>query len=61
MRLLDKIVFNRAVCLIFGFIISLIKIFMPKIGEDLEKNNPIPPMPKPPLLRKKRNRKENQS
>jgi len=52
MKLLDKIALNRAMVIIFGFIISLIKIFIPKVGKELEDKNPIPPLPKPPLRRR---------
>jgi hypothetical protein len=36
---------------------------MPKIGKELEDNNPVPPLPKPPLRRRTKppilNKKEN--
>jgi hypothetical protein len=54
MKFLDKIAFNRSMAIIFSFIISLIKIFMPKIGKELEDKNPLPPLPKPPLRRRSR-------
>lgn len=50
MKLIDRISLNRAVSLILGFIISMIKIFAPNKIED---NNP---SPKP--LRRKRLRKD---
>jgi len=59
MKLLDKIALNRSMAIIFSFIISLIKIFMPKVAKDLEKNNPVPPLPKPPLRKRGRPKKEN--
>lgn len=58
MRLLDRIAMNKVVSMVLNFIISLFKIFAPKIGEDLEKNNPIPPLPKPPIRKRIRPRKE---
>jgi hypothetical protein len=52
MKFLDRVALNRSMAIIFSFIISLIKIFMPKVGKELEDNNPVPPLPKPPLRRK---------
>lgn len=58
MKFLDRVALNRSMSIIFSFIISLIKIFMPKLGEDLDKNNPVPPLPKPPLKRRGRLKKD---
>jgi hypothetical protein len=52
MKLLDRIAMNRSMAIIFSFIISLIKLFMPKIAKELEDKNPVPPLPKPPLRRR---------
>jgi hypothetical protein len=58
MRLLDRIALNRAMIIIGHFILSLIKILMPKLDKDLD-NNPLPPTPRPPLLRPRNLRKKN--
>jgi len=58
MKFLDRVALNRSMAIVFNFIISLIKIFMPKIAKELEKNNPVPPLPKPPLRRRDRTKKE---
>lgn len=53
MNFLDRLAFNRLVAIVLNFIVSLIKIFAPKAGRELEKNTPsIPNIPKPPLKRK---------
>jgi hypothetical protein len=57
MRLLDRIALNRAMIIIGNFILSLIKLLIPKL-EDLDKK-PLPPTPRPPLLRPKNLRKKN--
>jgi hypothetical protein len=54
MKLLDRIAFNRSMSIVFNFIISLIKLFMPKLGKELEDNHPVPPLPRPPLRRRPR-------
>jgi hypothetical protein len=56
MRLLDRIALNRAMIIIGNFILSLIKLLIPKL-EDLDKK-PLPPTPRPPLLRPKNLRKK---
>lgn len=53
MKLLDRLSLDRAITLILGFILSLVKLFIPKINKELENNNPIPPLPKPPIKRRK--------
>jgi len=52
MKLIDKIALNRTLSIIFGFIISLLKFFSPNLGKELDDNNPIPPIPKPPLRKR---------
>lgn len=52
MKLLDKIAFNRTLAIILSFILSLVKIFSPKAGKDLEDKIPIPPLVKPPLRKR---------
>lgn len=52
MNFLDRLAFNRLVAIVLNFIVTLIKIFAPKAGAELEKKCPtIPPLPKPPLRR----------
>jgi hypothetical protein len=51
MKLLDRIALNRSMIIVFNFILSLLKLFMPKVLDD---TNPVPPVPKPPLRRKPR-------
>jgi hypothetical protein len=55
MRLLDKLALNRLVAIVLNFIITLIKIFSPKTGEDLGNKYPLPKPPrwKPKIDRKK--------
>lgn len=36
MRLLDKIALNRLISIITSFILSLLKIFAPKVVDDIE-------------------------
>lgn len=50
MNFLDRLAFNRLVAIILNFIVTLIKIFAPKTGSELEKKCPV--VPKPPLKRK---------
>lgn len=53
MKFLDRLALNRLVSIILNFILSLIKIFAPKTGAELEKKCPIiPNIPKPPIKRK---------
>jgi hypothetical protein len=53
MNFLDRLAFNRLVAIILNFIVTLIKIFAPKAGAELEKKCPtVPNIPKPPLKRK---------
>lgn len=47
MKFLDRIALNRLVSIILSFILSIIKLISPKID-----NNPIPPIPKPPLRKR---------
>ncbi len=47
MKFLDRIALNRLVSIILSFILSIIKIISPKTD-----NNPIIPLPKPPLKRR---------
>ena len=54
MKFLDRVALNRSMAIIFSFIISLIKLIMPKLGKELEDNHPVPPLPRPPLRRKLR-------
>ena len=56
MRLLDKIALNRALAIVFGFIVSILKFFSVKTGGD--DTDIVPPLPKPPLRRRGRPRKE---
>ena len=51
MKFLDRLAFNRLVSIVLNFIITLIKIFAPKAGRELD-NNPIIPLPKPPLRKR---------
>lgn len=53
MKFLDRLAFNRLVSIILNFILAVIKVISPKTGKELENNHPIPPIPKPPLRRKK--------
>jgi hypothetical protein len=57
MKLLDRIALNRTIIIIGNFILSLMKLLMPKL-EDLDKN-PKPPTPRPPLLKPRKPRKKN--
>lgn len=50
MKLIDRISLNRAISLVLGFILSVIKIFAPNKTEDST------PSPKP--IRRKRLRKD---
>jgi hypothetical protein len=59
MKLLDRITLNRTLAIILGFIISLLKIFMPKIDTEIDINNPTPPLPKPPIWKRGRKKKES--
>lgn len=47
MRFLDKLALNRLVSIILSFILSVIKLIVPKI----DTNDPI--VPKPPIKRRK--------
>ena len=47
MRFLDKLALNRLVAIVLGFILSVIKLVVPKTDTD----NPI--VPKPPIKRKR--------
>lgn len=53
MKFLDRLAFNRLVSIILNFILAVIKVISPKTGKELENNHPIPPLPKPPLRRRK--------
>lgn len=53
MKFLDRLALNRLVAIILNFILSVIKVISPKIGKELEDNNPILPIPKPPLKKRK--------
>ena len=58
MRLLDKIALNRTLAIVFGFIVSILKFFSLKTGgDDTNDTDIIPPLPKPPLRRRGRPRK----
>jgi hypothetical protein len=48
MNFLDRLAFNRLVAIVLNFIITLIKIFSPKTGKELEDKYPTPPIPRPP-------------
>jgi hypothetical protein len=53
MNFLDRLAFNRLVAIVLNFIVTIIKIFAPKIGKELEDKCPVvPPLRKPPLKRK---------
>lgn len=59
MRILDRLSLDKSITFLLGFILSLFKIFIPKINKELENNNPIPPLPKPPIKKRKiRNNKQ---
>jgi hypothetical protein len=53
MKFLDRLAFNRLVSIILNFILAIIKVFAPQAGKELENNHPIPPLPKPPLRKRK--------
>ena len=53
MNFLDRLALNRLVAIILNFILSMIKIISPKTGKDLDDKNPFPPIPKPPLRKRK--------
>jgi hypothetical protein len=49
MNFLDRLAINRLVIVLLNFILTLVKIFAPKTGTELEKKYPLP---KPPIKRK---------
>lgn len=58
MKFLDRVAFNRTIAIILGFIISVLKIFMPKLDKEID-NIPTPPLPKPPIWRRGKKKKES--
>jgi len=48
MRLIDRIALNRAIKMLLGFILSIIKIFDKRAPES-KPNSPVKPKPKRPL------------
>lgn len=53
MKFLDRLALNRLISIILNFVLSVIKIIAPKTGKDLDNINPMPPIPKPPLRKRK--------
>ena len=58
MKFLDRVALNRTIAIILGFIISVLKMFMPKIDQEID-DNPTPPLPKPPIWKRGRKKKES--
>lgn len=58
MNFLDKLAFNRLVAIILNFIVTLIKIFAPKAGAELEKKCPKPPLRRGPIFPRKKDKKD---
>jgi hypothetical protein len=52
MRLIDKIALNRTLSIVFSFILAIVKFFAPSLDKEIDKNNPVPPIPKPPLRKR---------
>lgn len=40
MKILDQIALNRLISIIFNFILSILKIFTPKIADDIDVPKP---------------------
>lgn len=58
MKILDKMAFNRLVAIIANFILNIIKIFAPKIVENIEVPNVTPERKIFPIFRKKKKDEE---